>query len=143
ATMTVSWGLAAGHQMRGRPDRIFGPGGGAEGNVNGDLTVYREDTVEVVKLEPGICTRSSSRCSSTPWNAAHRHHPVHGGQRDAGTDPGDSRIDRYGQGRSGCLRCLTWRQIALGKANPSHQALKLHDARSVGSSNTAWRHEGK
>lgn len=52
ATMTVSWSLPAGYQMRGRPDRIFGPAGGAEGNVNGDLTVYQGDTVEIVKLEP-------------------------------------------------------------------------------------------
>ncbi len=52
ATMTVSWGLAAGNQMRGRPDRIFGPSGGAEGNVNGDMTLYRGELVEIVNLEP-------------------------------------------------------------------------------------------
>lgn len=52
ATMTVSWGLAAGSQLRGRPDRVLGPSGAAEGNVNGDLTVYRGNAVEIVRLEP-------------------------------------------------------------------------------------------
>lgn len=52
ATMTVSWGLAAGYRMRGRPDRIIGPNGGAEGNVNGGLTLYQGDTVETIEIEP-------------------------------------------------------------------------------------------
>jgi predicted dehydrogenase len=32
--MTVSWGLAKKFKMGGRPDRIFGPKGGAEGQFN-------------------------------------------------------------------------------------------------------------
>jgi predicted dehydrogenase len=51
ATMTVSWGLADGYQMRGRPDRVFGPAGGAEGSVNQELTLYRGDVVETVAIE--------------------------------------------------------------------------------------------
>lgn len=33
-TMTVSWGLAKDTNLRGRPDRIIGPQGGAEGSFN-------------------------------------------------------------------------------------------------------------
>ncbi len=51
ATMTVSWGLAEGYQMRGRPDRVFGPNGGAEGSVNQELTRYRGGAVETVAIE--------------------------------------------------------------------------------------------
>jgi myo-inositol 2-dehydrogenase/D-chiro-inositol 1-dehydrogenase len=52
ATITVSWGLAAGSQMRGRGDRVFGPKGGAEGEVNRELRVYRGDAVETLAIEP-------------------------------------------------------------------------------------------
>ncbi|MFC5449809.1 Gfo/Idh/MocA family protein [Paenibacillus aestuarii] len=34
ATMSVSWGLAKNTRMKSRPDRIFGPSGGAEGAFN-------------------------------------------------------------------------------------------------------------
>lgn len=34
ATMTVSWGLAKATKLRGRPDRVIGPCGGAEGPFN-------------------------------------------------------------------------------------------------------------
>ncbi len=51
-TLTVSWGLAAGALMRGRPDRVFGPRGGAEGKVNAGLTLYQEDRMEDVPFEP-------------------------------------------------------------------------------------------
>jgi predicted dehydrogenase len=49
---TVSWGLPAGFQLKTRPDRIFGPKGGAEGAVNGRLTLYEADHVEHVDLVP-------------------------------------------------------------------------------------------
>lgn len=49
---TVSWGLAAGCQLRGRPDRIVGPAGGAEFEVNRCLTIYRGDAVEEIAIEP-------------------------------------------------------------------------------------------
>lgn len=51
ATMTVSWGLAAGCQMHGRTDRVFGPKGGAEGGVNDSLMLYHGDTVETIEIE--------------------------------------------------------------------------------------------
>ncbi|QHT61183.1 Gfo/Idh/MocA family oxidoreductase [Paenibacillus lycopersici] len=41
-TMTVSWGLAKHTRLRGRPDRIIGPLGGAEGSFNqfgGDILI--------------------------------------------------------------------------------------------------------
>ena len=50
ATLTVSWGLAPGFQMKGRPDRIVGPNGGAEGAVNAGLTLYEADRVERVEI---------------------------------------------------------------------------------------------
>ncbi len=49
-TFTVSWGLPAGSGLQSRPDRIFGPRGGAEGAVNGTLTLYEADRVEQVNL---------------------------------------------------------------------------------------------
>ncbi len=52
ATLTTSWGLAANQKMRPRPDRVFGPQGGAEGTVNGDLTLYTGETVENIALTP-------------------------------------------------------------------------------------------
>jgi len=51
ATMTVSWGLAENYQMRGRPDRIIGPKGGADGSVNSGLTLYDGDAVEFIEIE--------------------------------------------------------------------------------------------
>lgn len=51
ATMTVSWGLAEKFRMRQHPDRVFGPDGAAEGNVNSELTLYQGDTVETVTIE--------------------------------------------------------------------------------------------
>ncbi len=51
ATLTVSWGLAQGFGMRGRPDRVFGPAGGAEGNVQSELTVHTGADTETVKIE--------------------------------------------------------------------------------------------
>jgi predicted dehydrogenase len=50
ATMTVSWGLAARCQLRGRPHRLFGPKGGVEGDLNAALQVYDHDRVETVQL---------------------------------------------------------------------------------------------
>ena len=52
ATMTVSWGLAEGFRMRGRPDRVFGPRGGAEGNVQSELTLYSCSESRTVPIEP-------------------------------------------------------------------------------------------
>ena len=50
-TFTASWGLAAGSHLRGRPDRIIGPRGGAEGETNSCLTRFEEDRVEEVPIE--------------------------------------------------------------------------------------------
>jgi predicted dehydrogenase len=50
-TFTVSWGLPDGFQLTGRPDRIIGPKGGAEGAVNGQLTLYEGSRVEQVAFE--------------------------------------------------------------------------------------------
>lgn len=52
ASMTVSWGLAQHCKLRGRPDRLFGPQGGAEGDVNKSLTVYQGDQVETFEFVP-------------------------------------------------------------------------------------------
>jgi len=49
ATLTVSWGLAAHSRMRPRPDRVFGPSGGAEKSPDG-LTRYLGDQVEQVPI---------------------------------------------------------------------------------------------
>ncbi len=51
ATMTVSWGLAENYKMRGRSDRVFGPAGGAEGEVNSEMTLYVGDSVETVAID--------------------------------------------------------------------------------------------
>lgn len=51
-TLTVSWGLAEGFRLRGRPDRLIGPRGGAEGGVNGALTLYECDREERVDVAP-------------------------------------------------------------------------------------------
>lgn len=48
-TLTVSWGQAAGTRLRGRPDRVVGPLGGAERAPEG-LRRYEGDLVEVVAL---------------------------------------------------------------------------------------------
>lgn len=50
-TMIVSWGLAERFAMPTRPDRVFGPRGGAEGNVQRQLIVYDGDRVETVEIE--------------------------------------------------------------------------------------------
>jgi predicted dehydrogenase len=47
---TASWGLAAGSQLRGRSDRVLGPDGGAEGEVNSGLTLFRGDAREEVEI---------------------------------------------------------------------------------------------
>jgi myo-inositol 2-dehydrogenase / D-chiro-inositol 1-dehydrogenase len=49
-TFTVSWGLPDGCQLAGRPDRIIGPKGGAEGAVNEHLTFYEGSRVEQVPI---------------------------------------------------------------------------------------------
>jgi predicted dehydrogenase len=51
ASLTVSWGLPADFQLHGRPDRIIGPKGGAEGKVNRSLTLYEAGRVEEVEIE--------------------------------------------------------------------------------------------
>lgn len=51
ATMTVSWGLPTGFGMAGRPDRVFGPAGGAEGSVETGLTLHMQDSTETVAIE--------------------------------------------------------------------------------------------
>lgn len=50
ATMTVSWGLPADFQLGGRADRVVGPKGGAEGNVNRGLTLYEGGRMEQVEI---------------------------------------------------------------------------------------------
>lgn len=56
-TMNVSWGLAKGFGMRGRPDRIYGPKGGAEGhfsafglNMTLELDLYEGAGHEKVRI---------------------------------------------------------------------------------------------
>ncbi len=51
ATLTASWGLAAHTKLRPRPDRVFGPVGGAERTPHG-LTLYRGDQIEDLPLAP-------------------------------------------------------------------------------------------
>lgn len=54
AEMTISWGMAKGFKLRGLPDRIFGPKGGAEGNftsLTDKITLYRGDGVEEVPID--------------------------------------------------------------------------------------------
>jgi predicted dehydrogenase len=51
ATLTVSWGLAAHTQLQPRPDRVFGPLGGAERSPQG-LTLYQGDQIEALPLAP-------------------------------------------------------------------------------------------
>ena len=50
-TFTVSWGLAGGFPLKGRQDRIIGPAGGAEFEVNRCITLYRGDGVEEIEIE--------------------------------------------------------------------------------------------
>lgn len=49
-TFTASWGLAGGTQLKGRKDRVLGPRGGAEGEVNTELKLYRGDAEETVEI---------------------------------------------------------------------------------------------
>ncbi|MDQ6671909.1 MAG: Gfo/Idh/MocA family oxidoreductase [Chloroflexota bacterium] len=49
-TLTVSWGLPAGFQLKSRADRIVGPTGGAEGGVNGRLNLYEGDRIQQIEL---------------------------------------------------------------------------------------------
>lgn len=51
-TLTASWGLAKGFRMAGRPDRILGPRGGAEGAVARELTIYSGDEVRSMTFDP-------------------------------------------------------------------------------------------
>ena len=54
AEMVISWGMAKGFKLRGRPDRLFGPKGGAEGaftQPTDKLTVYLGDGVEEVPID--------------------------------------------------------------------------------------------
>ena len=51
-TLTVSWGLPAGFRLKGRPERVVGPKGAAEGGVNGSLTLYEADRVEQIEIVP-------------------------------------------------------------------------------------------
>jgi len=57
-TMTISWCLAKDTKMTPRPDRIFGPKGGAEGAFNTfgasagkEIVLYEGDRIETVPLE--------------------------------------------------------------------------------------------
>jgi myo-inositol 2-dehydrogenase / D-chiro-inositol 1-dehydrogenase len=50
-TFTVSWGLPDGFQLEGRPDRIIGPKGGAEGDVRTQLTFYEGNRSEEVAVD--------------------------------------------------------------------------------------------
>ena len=51
-TLTVSWGLPSGFQLRSRPDRVVGPDGGAEGGVNSGVTLYQAAQATHVELVP-------------------------------------------------------------------------------------------
>lgn len=51
---TVTWGMAPNFKMKAYQDRLFGPKGGVEGNLNGNpgkVTLYEEDQVSEVPLE--------------------------------------------------------------------------------------------
>lgn len=48
-TLTLSWGLAEHFKMRPRPDRVFGPSGGAEKSADG-LTRYQGCQIEQVSI---------------------------------------------------------------------------------------------
>ena len=57
-TMTISWCLAKDTKMTPRPDRIFGPKGGAEGafntfgvNAGKEIVLFEGDRVETIPLE--------------------------------------------------------------------------------------------
>jgi predicted dehydrogenase len=54
AEMTVSWGLPPGTRLKGRPDRIFGPLGGAEGKVGSNRLMLLEgnQSQEIVLQNP-------------------------------------------------------------------------------------------
>lgn len=51
ASLTVSWGLAAGAKLKPRPNRVFGPAGGAEQSPDG-LILYQGDHAQAVRLAP-------------------------------------------------------------------------------------------
>lgn len=70
AAFTVSWGLRTGLGLRGRPDRLIGPLGGAEGAVNGGLEVWDGPEPCRVEIEP----RDLHRVEAELFAAA-----VHGG----------------------------------------------------------------
>src|SRR5207302_5110906 len=51
ATMTISWGLAAHSRLRGRQDRVFGPRGGAQGDVTNRLELFEGDRTEIIEIQ--------------------------------------------------------------------------------------------
>ncbi|MFZ0216834.1 MAG: Gfo/Idh/MocA family oxidoreductase [Candidatus Dormiibacterota bacterium] len=50
-TFTVSWGLAEGFPLAGRPDRLLGPKGGAEGGMGTGFDVYDGDRKTRVDID--------------------------------------------------------------------------------------------
>lgn len=72
AAFTVCWGLRTGLGMPSRPDRLFGPCGGAEGAVNAGLEVWDGPESSRVDIE----TRDLHRVEAELFSAAVRGGPA-------------------------------------------------------------------